>query len=68
MDDELSATDILMFDIEAARLAYMLDKRRERKASGLIVDVQAEALKMWEPAPFSPFDPNLPMFLRRQAD
>jgi len=68
MDDELSATDILMFDMKAAQLAYLLNKRKQRKASGLVVDVQAEALKMWEPAPFSPFDPNLPMFLRRQAD
>lgn len=65
MDGDLSATDILMFDVKAARLNYLLNKRKQRKTAGMVVDAQAVVSKLFEP---ELFDVELPMFLRRQAE
>lgn len=51
----MTATDVFKFDLEAARLEYLLRKKRE----GQPVTVP--------PAPDAP-NSELPHFLRRQAD
>lgn len=53
---DMTATDVFKFDIEAARLEYLLTKKRQGKAC-------AET----PPVPSAP-NSELPHFLRRQAD
>ena len=59
-NNDMTATDIFRFDINAARLTYLLNKRR-----------RGEPVTHMTPVPVDPARPTndeLPSLLRRQAD
>lgn len=58
-DKDMSATDVFKFDVQAARLNYLRNKRLRGEALQ-VVDAPAKVREMW--------DPELPAFLRPQAD
>lgn len=57
MDNDMTATDIFRFDIHAARLTYLLNKRR-----------RGEPVMHAPPVPAVPVNDELPALMRRQAD
>lgn len=68
MDDlDMSATDIFVFDVKAAKLTYLLNKRK-RNEPVVLIDVPKKVREMFDAPGFDPFDPTQPSFLRRQAD
>lgn len=58
--DEMTATDVFKFDMQAARLTYLLSKRRKGEP--------AHGFPPMPPDPLVQNDPETPAFLRRQAD
>lgn len=58
-DHEMSATDVFRFDIIAARLMYLLNKRRRGEAVTHVPQVPTD--------PTAPTNEELPALLRRQA-
>jgi hypothetical protein len=59
-EDDMSATDILRFDVKAAELTYLLNKKKRGEPLQQIPRVTVS-----KP---TPDDSDLPAFLRRQAD
>lgn len=68
MEDSMTATDIFRFDLQAAKVTYLRNKRVRGEPLLPVIDADAQARAMWEPTTFDPFDPSLPMFLRRQGE
>lgn len=58
-DKDMTATDIFKFDVQAARLNYLRNKRI-RGEPLQVVDAPAQVREM--------FEPELPAFLKKQAD
>lgn len=57
--DDMTATDVFIFNVHAAKLEYLLDKRRRGEKVERIPCVPAEPMIQ---------NTELPAFLRRQAD
>lgn len=58
-EDDMSATDILIFDVKAAELTYLLNKKKRKEPLEQIPRVTVNT---------EPQDDELPAMLRRQAD
>jgi hypothetical protein len=58
-DPDMTATDVFRFDINAARLTYLLNKRRRGEAVTHVPQVPAD--------PMAPTNEELPALLHRQA-
>lgn len=59
-DLDITATDVFRFDINAARLTYLLNKRRRGEIVTHVPPVPAD--------PAAPTNEELPLLLRRQAE
>lgn len=59
-EDDMSATDIFRFDINAARVTYLLNKRRRGQPATLPPDVPTDRR--------APTNEELPQLMKRQAD
>lgn len=60
MDEKMSATDIFRFDIQQARIKYLREKRERGEPILPVIDAPAQVREM--------FEPELPCFLRPQAE